>query len=87
MKKNQNFSLKEEEDSKMAYITGSNGYEVIYGTSENDTIDGRGGSDLIYNRGNSNDTYIFNVDTVNQLLQTRAELTQSVLEQAFQPAI
>lgn len=44
----------------MAYITGTAKYERIYGTYQDDTIDSKGGSDLIYDRANSNDTYIFN---------------------------
>ncbi|OGI17478.1 MAG: hypothetical protein A2287_07525 [Candidatus Melainabacteria bacterium RIFOXYA12_FULL_32_12] len=43
----------------MAYIVGKPGYERIYGTAGNDTIDSKGGSDLIYDFSNSNDTYIF----------------------------
>lgn len=45
----------------MAYITGTYRNENIYGTSENDTIDGKGGSDFLKDYYTSNDTYVFNL--------------------------
>lgn len=44
----------------MAYIEGSSKFESIYGTKKNDTLDGKGGSDLLRDLYGSNDTYIFN---------------------------
>jgi len=43
----------------MAIITGTGAYEKIYGTAEDDIIDGKGGNDLIYDFYGTNDTYIF----------------------------
>jgi Ca2+-binding RTX toxin-like protein len=45
----------------MATITGRPRNEVLTGTSANDIIDGKGGSDLMRDTYNSNDTYVFNV--------------------------
>lgn len=44
----------------MANITGTTRNESLYGTRENDIIDGKGGSDLLRDLYGSNDTYVFN---------------------------
>ena len=43
----------------MAIIRGTSAYEKLYGTPGDDTFDGNGGNDLMFDLYKSNDTYIF----------------------------